>query len=315
MSDNLNYNNLSAEEKEYLVQQALTTEDGRLALASSMANPIRFELDYYGVGRKLLVVDPLPQGVYPIYDKDIKLPAYVISKRGQSPDSIVEGERVTIPTFEIVVYPQARFSQVKARRFNLIDRIQTRARLDLTAIEDQNIFRAINGAAIAGFNPITAAGTTLSKTAIITAMGEIGKWDLRPYKMLMNYSEYVDLLRFGQAELDLVHQHDVIETGLLGRYMGIEILVSKMVTRGQVFVMAEPEYVGVMPIRQDLNVIPADKPEKLRLGYVVYEEIGVGVVNARAVAKITISGKTSYQPWFTSDTSGEGVYTNNSAQS
>ena len=34
-----------------------------------------------------------------------------------------------------------------------------------------------------------------------------------------------------------------------------------------------------MPIRQDIQVIPADKPELLRLGWVVYEEIGIAVVN------------------------------------
>ncbi|KKK85465.1 hypothetical protein LCGC14_2773020, partial [marine sediment metagenome] len=286
--DNKNWddNVLTPEEKDYLINQALSSEDGRLALASSMANPIRFELDYYAVGRKLLVVDPLPQGVYPIYDKDIKIPAYVVGKRGQAPDRIVEGERVTIPTWELVAYPQARFSQIKARRFNLVDRIQTRARLDLAAIEDQNIFNTLNAAGASGINPVTTVANTLTKGTIITAMGEVGKWDLRPFKMLMNYSEYVDLLRFGQNDLDLIHQHEIIETGLLGRYMGLEILVSKMVTRGAVKVLAEPEYVGVMPIRQDINVIPADKPEKLRIGFVVYEEIGMSVINPRSVANI-----------------------------
>jgi len=306
--DNLNYNDMTSEEKEYLVSQALSTEDGRMALASSMANPIRFELDYYAIGRKLLVVDPLPQGVYPIYDKDIKIPAYVVGKRGQAPDQIVEGERFTLPTWEIVVYPQARFSQIKARRFNLVDRIQTRARLDIAAIEDQNIFNSINAASLSGVNPVTTVASALNKTSWITAMGEVGKWDLRPFKAVMNYSEYSDILRFGQNDLDLVHQHEIIETGLIGRYMGIEILVSKMVPRGSVYILAEPEYVGVMPIRQDLNVIPADKPEKLRIGYVVYEEIGMGIVNPRSISKISVTGKASFTPWNLADTQGESVY-------
>jgi hypothetical protein len=306
---NENFSNLTPEEKDYLIQQALATDEGRVALASSMANPIRFELDYYAVGRKLLVVDPLPQGVYPIYDKDIKIPAYVVGKRGQVPDRVVEGERFTVPTWELVSYPQARFSQIKARRFNLVDRIQTRARLDLAAIEDQNIFNAIEAGATSGTNPVTTVANTLTKGSIITGMGEVGKYDLRPFKLLMNYSEYTDILRFGQDDLDLIHQHEIIETGLIGRYMGLEILVSKMVPRGRVYVLAEPEYLGVMPIRQDINVIPADKPEKLRIGFVVYEEIGVSVVNARAVAKINVTGKTSYTPWNLDDsTIGESTY-------
>lgn len=103
------------------------TEEGRVALAQAMANPIRMSLDYQGVGRKLLVVDPLPQGALPVYDKDVDVKAFVISKRGQVPDQVVEGDRIQVPTFEIVSYPQVRFSQVKERRFNVIDRAQQRA--------------------------------------------------------------------------------------------------------------------------------------------------------------------------------------------
>ena len=43
-----------------------------------------------------------------------------------------------------------------------------------------------------------------------------------------------------------------------------------------------------MPIRQDVNVIPADRPENLRLGWVIFEEIGCAVVNSMSCAKITI---------------------------
>ncbi len=305
-----NYTDLTPEEKEYLIQQAMTNTEGRQALASSMANPIRFELDYYSIGRKLIVVDPLPQGVLPVYDKDIKIPSVVVGKRGQSPDVVVEGERLTVPTFEIVIYPQARFSETKVRRYNLIDRIQSRARMDLTAIEDKNILSAIDRAStLSGLNPVTTIASKLTKDAILTATGEVGKWDLRPFKMVMNYSEYVDLLRFGRDDLDIISQVEIKETGLLAKYMGLDILVSKMVPRGSVYVVAEPEYVGILPIRQDLNVIPADKPEKLRLGFVVYEEIGAAIVNARSVSKVAVTGKASYTPWFLADTNGEPIYT------
>ena len=89
-------------------------------------NPIRTSLDYQGIGRKLFVVDPLPQGALPIYDRDVDVRSFVISKRGAAPDQIIEGDRIQVPTFD-VSYPQVRFSQVKERRFNIIDRAQQRA--------------------------------------------------------------------------------------------------------------------------------------------------------------------------------------------
>ena len=95
----------------------------RQALAAAMVNTIRTSLDYQGLGRKLLVVDPLPQGALPVYDKDVDAKAYVISKRGLVPEQIIEGERVMVPTWEIAAYPTVRFSQIKERRFNVIDRV------------------------------------------------------------------------------------------------------------------------------------------------------------------------------------------------
>jgi hypothetical protein len=46
---------------------------------------------------------------------------------------------------------------------------------------------------------------------------------------------------------------------------------------------------GAFPIRQDSTVLPADDPKKMRLGWVIYEEIGIVVVNNYAAAKITVS--------------------------
>jgi hypothetical protein len=42
-----------------LIARAILTQDGKIALAQAMANPIRRNLDYQGIARRLLVVDPL----------------------------------------------------------------------------------------------------------------------------------------------------------------------------------------------------------------------------------------------------------------
>jgi len=175
------------------------------------------------------------------------------------------------------------------------------------AIEDQNIFNAIAASSTA-INPTTTVANTMARTSMISAMSEVGKWDLVPSKFIMNFGDYTDILTWGRNDFDFVTQREILQTGLVGHLWTSDILVSKMIPRGTVYCLAEPEFVGVMPIRQDVNVIPADKPAKLRLGWVVYEEIGVGIVNARAVAKITITGKSTYTPWFLADTQGEPVY-------
>jgi hypothetical protein len=40
----------------------------------------------------------------------------------------------------------------------------------------------------------------------------------------------------------------------------------------------------VFPVRQDIEVLPADEPRQLKLGWVVSEIVGMCVVNPRGVA-------------------------------
>jgi hypothetical protein len=48
---------LTAEQREAVVAQAINTDEGRVALAQAMVEPIRRSLEYQAVGRKLLLVD------------------------------------------------------------------------------------------------------------------------------------------------------------------------------------------------------------------------------------------------------------------
>lgn len=279
---------MTQEEKQNLISQAMASEQGRMQLASAMANPIRTSLDYQGIARKLLVVDPLPQGALPVYDRDVDAKAFIVSKRGNAPEQLIEGERIQVPTFEVVAYPQVRFSQIKERRFNIIDRAQQRAKSDIMAVEDETCFSLIEAASNA-VNPVTTVTGGLSRDAIASAFREVEKHDLAVTKIVMNAQAFADIRKWGQNEFDPVTQHEVLQTGTFGRLWSAEILLSKKVPLNTVYVLADPEFVGVMPIRQDIQVIPADDTRRLRVGWVVYEEIGMSVVNAMSVAKIKIS--------------------------
>ena len=53
------------EQREALIAAALETDEGRQALAQAMLPPIRRALEYQAIGRKLLMVQELPDGVGP----------------------------------------------------------------------------------------------------------------------------------------------------------------------------------------------------------------------------------------------------------
>ena len=50
-------NGISDQEKEMVIAQSLESDEGRVALAQAMVDPIRRSLEYQAVGRKLLMVD------------------------------------------------------------------------------------------------------------------------------------------------------------------------------------------------------------------------------------------------------------------
>lgn len=244
---------LTNEQREFLIARALESPQGREALAQAMANPIRTSLDYQGIGRKLLVVDPLPQGALPVYDKDVDARAFILSKRGAAPDQLIEGDRIQVPTFEIVSYPQVRFSQVKERRFNIIDRAQQRAKSDIMAVEDEVVFSLLDAAA-QDVNPVTT-GTGLTRQVLKDAFREVEKHDLIVTKIVMNAQAFADIRGWDNRDFDPVTQFEVLQTGLFGHIWTADILISKKVPLNTIYVLADPEFVGVMPIRQDIQVI------------------------------------------------------------
>lgn len=293
---------LNDEQRDEMIKQALMTQEGKIALGQAMATPIRRNLDYQGVGRKALVVDPLPQGALPVYDRDIDVAAVVVSSNGSAPESRVFGDRVTIPEFEIVSNPTVRIAEVKRRRFNIIDRAQQKARQEIQAQEDANIFAAIDFAATTenasqDLSPTASAttgypqGGALQKTGMLNLKRQIDRWDLVTSRYFLNINEFTDILDWesagaaGGSAVDPVTQRELLQTGLYGHIFGADIVVSKVVPAGTAYACADPEFVGVMPVRQDIEVLPADEPKQLKLGWVVSEIVGIGIVNPRGVAK------------------------------
>jgi len=285
------------EQKDELIRRALMTTEGKVALGQAMANPIRRNLDYQGVGRRVLVVDPLPQGALPVYDRDIDVAAVVISSNGSAPESRVFSDRVTVPEFEVVSNPTVRIAEVKRRRFNVIDRAQQKARQEIQAQEDANIFAALDYAGdstLGGENTAQdIADAGLLKRDLSEVKVQVDRWDLVTTKFLMNIIEFNDILNWGSGggqtagsggEVDMVTQREILQTGLFAHIWGADLIVSKVVPPGTVFGVADPEFVGVMPVRQDIEVLPADEPKQLKLGWVVNEIIGIGIVNPRGVS-------------------------------
>lgn len=216
----------------------------------------------------------------------------VISSNGSATESRVFGDRITVPTFELVSNPKVRMSEVRRRRFNVIDRAVQKAKQEIMAQEDANLFAALDQGGQVENTLQDIADSGLLKRDLIELKSQIDRWDLVTAKYFMNINEFNDILRWGAGggqgtgggDFDPVTMREVLQTGLYATIFGADIMVSKIVPPGTVYACADPEFVGVMPIRSDIEVIPADEPKQLSLGWVVAEEIGLAIVNARGCA-------------------------------
>lgn len=274
-------------DRELLIAQALETPEGRVALAQAMVEPIKRALEYQAIGRKLLMVDELPQGALARYEKDVASTAYVVSRRGGVRDRIVEGEEVLVPTWEIAANPQIRLSEIKARRYYNEDRAQMKAKEAIQKQEDTEILGDIE-AAVRSDQTVTQSGD-LSIASLNYAFSTIESHDLTVAKIVMHPQQYADVRLFGRDVFDEATRRDVLMSGLFGHLWTADIHVSHRVPPGSVYLLAPAEYVGAIPVRQDITVLPADDPKNLRLGWVIYEEIGIIVINDYALAKVNLT--------------------------
>jgi hypothetical protein len=140
----------------------MSTPEGRIALAHKMMPQIQKERDYVSIGRQGFVLDQLQQGDIPYYDVDVKTEPIVMSKRGVVSQVRTQVQRVEVPIFPIAVMPVIPIEDTRLRRFNVIDRVQTKARADLAEEEDRIIFGDLTMSSI---NTADIAGRTQNKGA------------------------------------------------------------------------------------------------------------------------------------------------------
>jgi hypothetical protein len=286
---------ISNELKQQIIGDYLKTATGRAKLAASMVQPLRLRRDYTSVGRKTFLVEQLPDGALPIYDKDPNVSAFVVGEEGQNILAITKPIRVLFPLFEISSNPEIPLTQIKERRFDLIERSQDLARAMIQAEEDTRVFSVIDAVAQSGFDNIGRTNTDVPSTAPLTpsdladAFAQIEQQDLRVARVFANARDYSDIRKWGRDIYDPEAQAILLKTGLMGTIWGAQVIVSRKVPVGYIYVTTEPEFFGRIPVRTELTVLSADDPRNRTIGFSVFENLGVGCHNPLGICRVVIS--------------------------
>ena len=286
---------LSNEQKMQLIGQYIGTPEGRAKLAASMQQPLRNRRDYTSVGRKAALVEQLPDGALPIYDKDPEVSAYVIGEEGENILAITKPRRVIFPLFEIASNPEIPLTQIRERRYDLIERAQNLAKSQIQAAEDSRMFDVLDAVSVNGFdnlaavNPQVNANAPLTPSNLADAFAHVEKWDNRVARVFCNALDYADIRKWGRDVLDIESQATLLKTGMMATVWGAQIIVTRQVDPGYLYILAEPEFVGRIPVRTELTVLSADDPKARRIGFSVFENLGIGVHNPLGLVRIRIA--------------------------
>lgn len=281
--------------KEKAVSAHIGNTAGRKRLAASMIQSLRERRDYSSVGRKTFLVEQIPDGALPIYDKDPDVTAYVIGEEGESITAIAKPRRVIFPLFEIAALPKAPLTQVKERRYDLLKRMQDLGKAQVQAAEDDRVFSIMDAIAVNGFDSL-AGGTNpdipvvapISPAILADAFAEIERQDLRVARVYMNAVDYADIRKFGRDVLDIESQATLWKTGMMATGWNAQFIVSRLVPAGVVYICCEPEHFGRIPVRTELTVLSADNPEERTIGFSMFEQLAIGAYNPRGLVRLIV---------------------------
>ena len=276
--------------KDELFNFIFTGPNGMKRVAYAMQGPLKELLDYHGLGRRLLKVDPIPQGEFPIYDKDISEFASVrVANFGTPPLVEAKVKRIQFPTMQLSRNARVPYEDIQIRRYPVFDRAKERIAISMAIAEDREIFNLLNVASLVGPNDAVALGTDdfLERKCFAQAYGVLASNQLQPAQVVMHPLKYANILEYTQADVDQVTLNATTETGSIGVFMGLQLLVStKLPDSGVVFMTSTPDKTGRIPLRKELEVKVFDNAPKISFNIIGWELIGFGISNSYSVVRI-----------------------------
>jgi len=279
-------------EKRKVIAKLIKSPEGRSEIAAALQEPLREFRDYETVGRRAFMVDQLPDGALPYYDKDPELTAYTVGEEGQDIVEVIKGDRVFVPLREIATNPMIPLTQIKSRKYDVESRVQNKAKSEMFKQEDQvvfDLFEKISSADDAVNEPIAVSADDVSIDTFSEAMGQIEEHgNIRCANIFMNASNMKIVRRLGKDYFEPATTSELLKTGQIGSIFNSTIHTSPLIGKDTLYFTAEPEFFGVFVESIELSVLPADEPAKRQIGWSIFEQIGVLVHNSKGLSVIKI---------------------------
>ncbi len=280
--------NWTEAEKDKLFTAIFNGPNGLQRVAYAMQAPLKELLDYQGIGRRLLKVDPIPQGEIPVYDKDIAEFASVrVANLGEPPLVETSVKRVMFNTVNLARKARVSYEDIEVRRYPVFDRAKERIAISMAIAEDTEVFKLLEVASSVGPNPPIAVGPTINRAALAQGYSTIASKQLQPASVVMSPKKYGDIIALNSVELDQVTLNMTTSTGQIGVMLGMNLLIStKLPNPDKVYVTTTPDKLGRIPLRKELQVYIFNNVPMAAYDVIGWELIGFGIHNTYGVVAL-----------------------------
>jgi hypothetical protein len=272
--------------KEQLLSRWLRTEGGLMKIAANLGNPVRNQLDYKGIGRKFVIVEQIPDGIPIYYDKDLpKVPCTKIGADGATRFVEMKGIRVYLDAFAIAGRPKIPYDQLYTLKYKPIARTKDRLIEGMELQEDLLWFGLFESNSEVANTKVVSTGD-LFKPDLAKVFARVEDHRLVVRNVLMSAYGTAGIRSWTFEHMDQLGMQEVRETGYLGAMWGANFWVSDQIPKGTLYATCDPKFLAWEPIRKDVEVIPANDPDNLWLGFTGYLYAAMNFFNPLGIAKL-----------------------------
>jgi hypothetical protein len=239
-----------------------------------MPDRVRISDGYTPIGRDILKVvtpDDVEDG---ILSRDLAYKAWSVANRQSVPEQQFDNEGwLALPTFEIASKPTWEFTEGRIKEREVVS-----AAMEAVARnEDAEIFNCLLHA-VPDDHRIECGEWDDVPYWIDVACGKVRNHELAIHNIIFNPGYASDVISRWSSNIE---DRPWLEN--------VRKLSSTMCPDNIIYVTAAPDVLGRILVDHDVQVVEADEPSRLRYGRVVWESIGIAIVNDYAAASISVN--------------------------
>ncbi len=235
-----------------------------------------------------------------------------------------EGKQAFPQLFRIASFPRVRKEDLYYLRVNAVEYAQDETRQAIQKQEDARLIllleQAITNlgtqrdAGTIGYGPtggslsgnaagsgtlgneqtvLVGAGNSLEPGDFYNAVTQVEINQLEARRVLAHPADIRDLYNWDINVTGFRFKDEVFAGGKITSFGEFQIQRSIIVPQGELFLTAEPEFVGVLPVMYSLDVEENHQVEQFYKGWVLDELIGMLVLNARGLSRILKADSTA----------------------